>query len=131
MRANDFLYDFGPLGKFIKTDEIDRCRSNVMFAGFQLEGEISKEKKFEKIQLAGFIFNNSVFYHISNQFLIGLEALTYLDLSSKDSFIAFYPQAHINITKQFEIQIGFGFYFNKAKFIPQFVHRTIYFPTDH
>ncbi len=102
-----------------------------MFAGFQLEGEISKEKRLEKIRLAGFIFNNSVFYHISNQLFIGIEALTYHDVSSKNSFVAFYPQAHINITPQFEIQIGFGFYFNRTKFIPQFVHRTIYSPTDH
>ncbi len=102
-----------------------------MFAGFQLEGEMSKEKKLERLGLAGFIFNNSVFYHISNQLFIGIEALTYLDVSSKKSFVAFYPQVHIYITPQFEIQIGFGFYFNKAKFIPQFVHRTIYLPAGH
>jgi hypothetical protein len=109
--------------------DIDVSRSNVMFAGLQLEGEISKEKRLEKIGLAGFIFNNSVFYHISSQLIIGIEALTYLDVSSKDSFVAFYPQAHIIITPQFEVQIGFGLLFEKAKFIPQFVHKTIYLPT--
>jgi|FrelakmetLWP11LW_1041352.scaffolds.fasta_scaffold437406_1 hypothetical protein len=41
------------------------------------------------------------------------------------SFLAFYPQVHVELLPFFEVQAGMGFVFEKSKTYTQLVHRSI------
>ena len=57
--------------------------------------------------------------------VIGLEILSYYDVTSTESFLVFYPQIHVDITRTLKVQLGLGFMFNKHGFVPQFAYRVI------
>ncbi len=68
-------------------------------------------------------------------FQIGLEVVSFLHFAQDEdnkSFLAFYPQMHIRLTAELQIQFGIGFFFGKEKFTLQLVHRLILATaTDH
>ena len=65
---------------------------------------------------------------IDNVYFFVPEMLYYLSLYEEDSFLAFYPQVHIKLSKSLQIQLGPGLFFGQKEFIPQLVHRTVYSP---
>ena len=57
--------------------------------------------------------------------VVGLEVLSYYDVTARESFITFYPQIHVGITETLKVQLGLGFMFNRHGFVPQFAYRVI------
>ena len=75
--------------------------------------------------LSGFILNYSIYYSINPGLLSGIEILAFYDVTNTLSYLAFYPQIHAHLSREVEVQVGFGLVFTKKKIIPEFVHRVI------
>ena len=122
---------------YVNAQKIGPHTSNVLMIGLEFEGAANRTKQPQisrfgpsakqigRIGIAGVILNDSVFLQIKPDFVVGLEMLIYLDPTNEDSFVAFYPQAHVKLLPFLQIQMGFGLVFSQTKFTPQLVHRTI------
>ena len=74
---------------------------------------------------AAMMLNNSVFYHVSSKFVVGAEVNVYVDSSSINTSISFYPQIFLELTKFLRLQSGLGFVYRQGKLIPQFISRLV------
>ena len=122
---------------YVNTQKIGPNTSNVLMVGLEFEGvanrtlqpQISRfgpsAKQISRIGIGGVILNDSVFFQVKPDFVVGLEMLIYLDTNNEESFVAFYPQAHVKLLPFLQLQMGFGLVLTKTKFIPQLVHRAI------
>jgi hypothetical protein len=59
-----------------------------------------------KFILGGIIINNSVFTRLTPNLVVGLEILSFFDVTAKESFIVFYPQIHVSITATLTVQVS-------------------------
>jgi hypothetical protein len=53
---------------------------------------------------AGFLINDSLFYHLPDSSIVGLEVVAYIDAAAIESSISFYPQVHFQLTPALRVQ---------------------------
>ena len=84
--------------------------------------------QLHKVFLDGIVINNTIFYTLQKNLTIALEVLFYFSIFGDDSFFAVYPQVHLGLIPNFELQLGAGFVARKENFVPQIVNKLIFAP---
>jgi hypothetical protein len=71
----------------------------------------------------GIIINNSIFFHFSKTFVIGIEMVLYVDKAFAESSISFYPQCFLRLSRTLKFQGGIGFVYRTGSLLPQILAR--------
>lgn len=60
----------------------------------------------------GMLINDTLFYHVDDFLVIGVETNFYYDMISNQTSFGVFPQIHVVLTSSFVLQIGYGFVVN-------------------
>ena len=74
---------------------------------------------------AALLLNNSVFYHISRKFVLGIEIVLYIDAEFSQTYIGFFPQFFLALTDSLNLQSGVGITYSQGGFKPELIARLI------
>ena len=121
---------FDITGLYINEAKIGSRVSNIfMFGslyGMGTNNDTIYQTQFASSLNAGFLLNNSVFYHFTSNFVVGVEINFYGDIVDHHTYIGFYPQVLLVITDSLSLHIGVGLNFQITGIItPYFLIRII------
>jgi hypothetical protein len=57
---------------YLNARKVADLTSNLLMVGFKLDGHLSQEKRMSNLRIAGLIINNSFFYALNENTIIGI-----------------------------------------------------------
>ena len=74
-------------------------------------------------QRTGLIVDNSVFYHLAADLVVGVELVIVLDTASKESSVSVDPQLNLPLSDQLRVQVGYGLVYRLGALTQQLLFR--------
>lgn len=117
-------------GLYINEVKFGSRFSNVfMFGslyGVGVNSDTVYQNLFASSTNAGFLINDSLFYHFTSSLVVGIEMLFFGDIVDNHTSIGFYPQVLFVITESLSLHVGVGLNFEITGIItPYFLMRII------